>query len=55
MVVNPADEVGENFKMPEVREAEYFCKGESNVFYHVTNLKVWYKNNYILVLNTAET
>lgn len=40
MVVKPADELGENFKMPEVREAEYFYEGERNVFYHVISLKI---------------
>lgn len=40
MVINPAGELGENFQMLDVREAEYFCEGERNVFYHVISLKI---------------
>lgn len=39
MDVNPADELGENFQVLEVR-AEYFYEGERSVLYHVISLKI---------------
>lgn len=36
--------------MPQVREAEYYYTGESNIFYHIARLKMSYKSNYVSTL-----